>query len=151
MPPGRKPKPTVLKVLQGNPGKRPLNNDEPMPAVGAGRPPSWLDRAAKAHWKELAPMLTRLGVLTEADRPAFTMLCQAWSEWRAAVRMLKGQDTIFVAESGYTQVTGYVSLERLRKRDYQQLGAKFGLSPSDRTAIKVQPQQPRSDPLGLLE
>lgn len=26
---GRKPKPTALKVLEGNPGKRPLNKNEP--------------------------------------------------------------------------------------------------------------------------
>ena len=28
---GRKPKPTALKVLEGNPGKRPLNDREPVP------------------------------------------------------------------------------------------------------------------------
>jgi hypothetical protein len=30
---GRRPKPTRLKMLTGNPGKRPLNNDEPRPDV----------------------------------------------------------------------------------------------------------------------
>ena len=28
---GRRPKPTRLKLLTGNPGKRPLNDDEPQP------------------------------------------------------------------------------------------------------------------------
>ena len=28
---GRKPKPTAVKVLEGNPGKRPLNMYEPVP------------------------------------------------------------------------------------------------------------------------
>ncbi|MEQ8198694.1 MAG: phage terminase small subunit P27 family, partial [Clostridiaceae bacterium] len=28
---GRKPKPTAIKVLEGNPGKRPLNKNEPKP------------------------------------------------------------------------------------------------------------------------
>ncbi len=31
---GRKPKPTVLKKLEGNPGKRKLNTKEPVPAKG---------------------------------------------------------------------------------------------------------------------
>lgn len=31
---GRKPKPTALKVLEGNPGKRPLNDHEPIPPKG---------------------------------------------------------------------------------------------------------------------
>ena len=30
---GRKPTPTNLKVLKGNPGRRPLNKDEPVPDV----------------------------------------------------------------------------------------------------------------------
>ena len=28
---GRKPKPTAIKELEGNPGKRPLNGHEPVP------------------------------------------------------------------------------------------------------------------------
>ena len=31
---GRKPKPTALKILEGNPGKRPLNENEPIPPKG---------------------------------------------------------------------------------------------------------------------
>ena len=31
---GRKPKPTALKKLEGNPGKRKLNAKEPVPAKG---------------------------------------------------------------------------------------------------------------------
>ena len=31
---GRKPKPTALKKLEGNPGKRKLNTREPVPGKG---------------------------------------------------------------------------------------------------------------------
>lgn len=31
---GRKPKPTAVKKLEGNPGKRKLNKNEPVPAKG---------------------------------------------------------------------------------------------------------------------
>lgn len=33
---GRKPKPTAVKKLEGNPGKRKLNTKEPVPAKGIG-------------------------------------------------------------------------------------------------------------------
>lgn len=33
---GRKPKPTAVKKLEGNPGKRKLNTKEPIPAKGMG-------------------------------------------------------------------------------------------------------------------
>ena len=44
---GRKPKPTALKLLEGNPGKRPLNEHEPIPPTGKIRCPSWLEEEAK--------------------------------------------------------------------------------------------------------
>ena len=39
---GRKPKPTAIKELEGNPGKRPLNANEPKPERKAPRCPGWL-------------------------------------------------------------------------------------------------------------
>lgn len=44
---GRKPTPTAIKVLEGNPGKRPLNANEPKPKKKAPRCPSWLEEEAK--------------------------------------------------------------------------------------------------------
>ena len=39
---GRKPKPTAVKKLEGNPGKRKLNKKEPVPAKGMPECPDWL-------------------------------------------------------------------------------------------------------------
>ena len=39
---GRKPKPTALKLLEGNPGKRPINEHEPVPPKGTVKCPTWL-------------------------------------------------------------------------------------------------------------
>ena len=39
---GRKPKPTAVKKLEGNPGKRKLNMKEPVPAKGMPTCPDWL-------------------------------------------------------------------------------------------------------------
>ena len=39
---GRKPKPTAMKELEGNPGKRKLNKKEPIPAKGMHICPEWL-------------------------------------------------------------------------------------------------------------
>ena len=63
---GRKPKPTALKVLEGNPGKRPLNDREPVPPKGTLKCPAWLLPEAKKEWKRLAPALEAMGVLTMA-------------------------------------------------------------------------------------
>jgi phage terminase small subunit len=54
---GRPPKPTALKVLEGNPGKRPLNQNEPKPEKKAPNCPSWLLPDAKKEWRRLSKEL----------------------------------------------------------------------------------------------
>lgn len=44
---GRKPTPTAIKELEGNPGKRPLNTKEPKPVKKAPSCPKWLEPEAK--------------------------------------------------------------------------------------------------------
>ena len=51
---GRKPKPTAVKVLEGNPGKRSLNTGEPKPEKKAPRCPAWLEDEAKKEWRRMA-------------------------------------------------------------------------------------------------
>ena len=60
---GRRPKPTKLKIVEGNLGKRPLPKDEPEfePAV-APEPPDHLGAVAAKHWRTLAGELHLLGL-----------------------------------------------------------------------------------------
>ena len=52
MQPGVRPKPTVLKVLNGNPGKRPLNENEPQFSKKIPDCPKYIqdDGIAYAEW-----------------------------------------------------------------------------------------------------
>ena len=68
---GRKPKPTAMKKLEGNPGKRKLNTKEPVPAKGMPACPEWLMPEAKKEWERLAKLMNQMGVLTEVDMAAF--------------------------------------------------------------------------------
>ena len=56
---GRKPLPTVLKVLRGNLGRRPLNEYEPKPEVRLPRPPSHLSAQARREWRRAGAFLGR--------------------------------------------------------------------------------------------
>src|SRR5690606_36938676 len=78
MPKGRKPKPTNLKVLEGNPGKRPLNQNEPKPKPIRPKCPTWLDKEAEKMWRSLAPELESLHLLTIIDVAALAAACQRW-------------------------------------------------------------------------
>ena len=65
---GRKPIPSALKILNGNPGKRPIR-PEPSTPVGAPPMPKRLkaDAVAVGKWKELVPILLSMGTLTVGD------------------------------------------------------------------------------------
>ncbi len=84
MPAGRPPKPTALKQLQGTARPDRLNPDEPAPVVlQDAQPPAWLKGRARKAWRELAPVLTEMGVLTVADRAALALLCDTYGDYLA--------------------------------------------------------------------
>ena len=80
-PRGRKPKPTHLKLVTGNPGKRALNENEPKPELSLPSPPPHLDDEAKVEWGRVSERLYALGCLAEIDRAALAAYCQAYSRW----------------------------------------------------------------------
>ena len=73
---GPKKKPTALKILQGNPGRRPINMNEPKPGLPNMEPPFPLRRIAKKLWDKYVPILAKLGVITELDVENFAVACE---------------------------------------------------------------------------
>ena len=79
---GRKPLPTNFKVINGNPGKRPLNKDEPQFVNVLPDPPDFLTEKALAEWNRMGPKLVESGVVTEGDMAIFAAYCQSWARWK---------------------------------------------------------------------
>ena len=87
---GRKRTPTHLKLLKGNPGRRPINKSEPKATGGLPHPPRHLCQEARVEWKRVAKLLHVIGVLTTLDRAVFAVYCQAYARWvRAEVALEK--------------------------------------------------------------
>ena len=134
---GRPPKPTKLKMLQGNPGRRPLPENEPQPTVAIPTRPGWLSVEAKHEWRRLAPELERLELLTLVDRGAFAAYCQSWGLYVDAVKDLLENGTIFVTAKGYQSPRPSVGMMVKMLSAMSRFGGKFGLSPSDRAKIDL--------------
>ena len=64
---GRKPKPTAIKKLEGNPGKRKLNTKEPIPVKGMPTCPEWLLPEAKKEWDRLADLMNQMNAESELN------------------------------------------------------------------------------------
>lgn len=134
---GRKPKPTALKMLEGNPGKRQLNPFEPVLADKNEVPecPDWLEEEAKMEWKRLSGNLADLGLLTQMDVQAFASYCQAYARWREAEEFITQHGSIVKTGSGSWQQVPQVSIAHHNQKIMMQAAAEFGLTPSSRSRI----------------
>lgn len=140
---GRPAKPTELKKLAGNPGKRPLNDAEPQPHIGERTPtvPAWLPEDAKDIWRKYARSLWELRLLTEVDVPAFAVLCETMAMYRTAVEMIGRGYDVQTTESGYRQQDPWVSIRNNMVSQMRKLWVEFGMTPSARSGIKIEQEE----------
>ncbi|MDP8929911.1 MAG: phage terminase small subunit P27 family [Actinomycetota bacterium] len=132
---GRPPKPTTLKVLHGGHPER-VNRSEPKPPAEKVAPPSWLDTKARLIWRELAQSLEKAGVLTVWDVREFAVWCDAVARHSEAAEQVAKEGLILEGQQGPRKHPACQLV-----RDYAAIvttyGARFGLSPSDRSRISV--------------
>jgi P27 family predicted phage terminase small subunit len=134
---GPRPEPTALKILKGNPGRRPLNLAEPRPRQVAPRPPSHLDPDARREWNRIIRELTRLGLATTLDRAALAGYCVAWSRWKMAEENIAKYGVVIKSPSGYPIHSPYLSIANMALKQLHALLCEFGMSPASRTQIET--------------
>jgi P27 family predicted phage terminase small subunit len=132
---GRKPKPTAIKKLEGNPGKRKLNQNEPKPEKKAPKCPEWLEEEAKNEWSRLEKPLENLGILTEIDRVAFAGYCESFARWKQAEEFISKHGMIIKTPSGYFQQVPQVSISQTYLKLLLKFATEFGMTPSSRSRL----------------
>jgi P27 family predicted phage terminase small subunit len=136
---GRKPKPTHQKVLEGNPGKRRLNRQEPpLPPEPFEQLPAELARnpRARAEWRRLAPILRARRAVTVGDRAALIALCLEWSRYLIAESRATRMMT-FKTKSGYPMPNPYLGIASRALAACARLWPELGLTPSSRSRVRV--------------
>ena len=134
--PGRKPKPTALKELAGNPRKRTLTKRDPKPPRGPLDPPAHLCRAASDKWHELAKTFDQLGLLTTIDRTAFECYCETWARWVKAKRIVATKGLTYETGNGLIRKRPEVQIAAECERLMRQYAAEFGATPSSRSRVQ---------------
>ncbi len=149
---GRKPKPTALKVLEGNPGQRALNDDEPQFAGDAPRPAFLnFDPVAREHWdKVLEPAARGAGLLNIANANLLAEACVVFAMRRKAVDKINEVGYVCETPSGYVQQIPHVSIAAKLLEQYKAILVEFGMTPSAATRITVRRTEKVSDLKKLL-
>jgi len=136
---GPKPQPTAMRLLRGNPGKRPINTSEPKFETTNTRPPKNLSALGRKKWRELIKLLHRKKLFTDADRDLLHNYVIAFERWIEAERRL----SIAGTTAEHTDSNGNIVMRRRPEVDvsriYQsqmyKIAAEFGMSPSSRSKI----------------
>lgn len=158
---GRPRKPTALKILEGNRGKRPLNDAEPQPTRGIPILPRWL-RAfplAVKEWRREAKELDAMGVLTVADAGALAMRAYVGSQIQELAAAIKEQGTLIDVKAVNKRWEEILLTRKPnplcaqltnRLAEYRALGNSLGLDPAGRSRLKVDKPKPVSKFAGLV-
>lgn len=149
-PKGRKPKPTKLKVVQGNPGRRPLNKKEADVKSDTLKCPSWIKGEGRLEWKRMTEELAELGLLGSIDHAHLEMYCSSYGRMVEIEKKLSslGDVTQKVLQktinNNVIMNVLYCSLNK-EKLLIHKLATEFGMTPSSRSRIPVEPPPKESE------
>lgn len=148
--PGRKPTPTEIKKAMGNPGKRPLNYEEPDAPDGAPVMPEFLSHEARQEWNRIVPILDEMNILKTSDLALLASYCQEYGNYVIAQNMIfetGGSVIETVSHSGsiIMKKNPWLTASNEAYDRMNKAGARLGLSPSDRTGVRVSPKSPKGN------
>jgi P27 family predicted phage terminase small subunit len=147
---GRRPLPTAVKNLRGNPGHREQNDAEPVTAAEVPDMPPDLSLEAIAEWKSIVPILSDMRVLGRADGKALAAYCHAFALWMKAEKEidklgLMVEEPIMQGHGEMRELVGVkykknpalsIAFDALKiMKSYL---VEFGMTPASRTKIRVE-------------
>jgi P27 family predicted phage terminase small subunit len=134
-------RPTHLKILAGEREDR-INRNAPLPTESTVSPPVELSDGAREVWNRLARDLEDKGCLTSWDVDLFAVYCDAAATYYECRRAI-GSD--YTVKGSVKHTTVKSPLWRIMKDaadTMRTIGARFGLTPSDRAGIDVSDTKP---------
>ena len=143
---GPAPKPTALRRLEGNPGKRALNTREPQYVAKAPPCPRHLTTEARREWRRVARELLGQGLLQTVDRAALAAYCQAWARWVEAEQQMAapGFQMVITTDKGYAHVSPWFQVATQSLKQMKTFLTEFGLTPASRSRIQT-PERTEAD------
>ena len=146
---GRKPTPTALRKLNGNPGKRGYNGAEPVPPEGMPDCPPHLTELAREEWDRLVGTLHAMGVVSTVDRAALAAYCQSYARWAEAEEKLKETPIMLKTPSGYVQQSPWLSVANKQMELMGRYMAELGITPASRSRVAAFAEAEAKEPMQI--
>ena len=139
--PGPKPKPTSIRLPEGNVGHRAVRN-EPKPRSVLLDCPPFLNDAAKAIWAALVPELDYMGALTRVDESELVEYRAAYAEAQRPTRFPQRRGCTFRTTRGYVGQRPEVAILHKCWDRTRRAGAELGIGVASRARIPDPPPPP---------
>lgn len=136
---GRPAKPVAIHVAEGTYRKSRHGGAAVAPS-GIPVKPDWLGDAGSACWDSVIDRLQLTeGLLAQVDANALALYCDAWEDYHNAIKVLNEEGPICIGEKGGQYPHPAVGMKNNARATIVKLGSLFGMDPSSRSALKVQP------------
>lgn len=139
---GRKPKPSYLRLLDGNAGKRALNAEEPKPAHALADPPESLSDRQKDIWRRaLAQAPPQM--LTTLDASVFTVWVVACDFHDQANTMVTKHGVFMKTKKTGTPIQcPWMAVVNRQALIMMKAAAEMGFTPTARSRVKIENATP---------
>ena len=137
---GKRPNPTKLQQLRGNPGRRRLPVDEPQPAAAPVEfdqvPEEFADTpAAAAEWSRVVPLLRQAGIISSVERHTLIALCQQWAIYQRATKAFWHDGALLVGKNGVPYLNRNFQVQSVALEAWRRLASELGMSPGSRARL----------------
>lgn len=144
---GRPRKPTRLKLIEGNRGRRPIDTTEPAPPVVIPNCPRHLKGEARKEWRRITKELLALNMIAKVDRAAIAAYCVQWARWITAEEKIATETSlVYKTGSGYPIQSPWLAVSNKALEIMHKYLTEFGLTAASRTRLKVEMPKP-ADPV----
>jgi P27 family predicted phage terminase small subunit len=141
---GRKPKATILKLITGNPGGRPLNMDEPKPEGDLVSPPDWFTPRQRILWDQIIRDAPE-GLLRKLDSTMLETFIVAKSLHEEASQKIAQVGTLIKeTRTGRPIRNPFLMVLNQQAQVMCKCIAEMGFSPSSRTRVVVKRKSSKS-------
>jgi len=150
--PGPKPKPTVLKKMQGTyRSDRAVSNEAKFPVPSRmPKPPDGLNEEGEKLWRVIGKQLLDVGLFTSADSVALEMLCMAYGRMKEADRLIILEGMVLKSSNGGYYQNPYLAIANRSWEQVRSMLSEFGLTPAERTRVMAAAVAPQETDLAEL-
>jgi P27 family predicted phage terminase small subunit len=143
----RRPKPAALEILEGRPHQHAVNRFEAQFDRVIPPCPNHLSREARRYYRELAEILFKARILTEADGIVLANLSQAYATLAQAQRELNRGKLTVASKRGGPRTNPLVRVVDQSMTTINRLCQELGMTPLSRSRLRIDKKETFLDPI----